>query len=494
MTAPVFATVDVFPHEGLYIFERNPPATVAGVINNTVGIAGTTVKGPVNTPTVVTSEARFREVFGGRDTIAGGPLTSEVFKALLNKQFGRLIIVRATAAAITTAERDFVDGVPTPIVNIAANSPGTHGNAITATIAAASDGDSAKFNLTVKDGREREQVFENLNVDGTNDNLLKVIGDDAGNLVVVTKLSSGRPIDIADQLLADTVAVDGTIADTDFTATDGPIDTLASFSNIGIAFVAGRSNSVIRTALGTKAAASSDRVFLVTSDNDGVSQAAAITDVAAGTRSDRLIYCFNYAKTLDPETATLISTEPHAWMASILGQTDPDVHPGVIDNATFLSGIKSLKVESNLDIDGFRAAGICTIEFDLVFTFVSGITTSVVAGKLEITRRRMVDFLQQGIANFLKSTTKQPNTPSRRIAAKGTVSAFLRDLFSQERFVDSTPDGKPAFEVDTEKLNSVASRNAGTEKMLVRVKLIPFKLFVVLETEMGFTVSVTEIS
>src|SRR5215213_5835638 len=101
MTAPFFTTNDseINRLEGLYIKERNPPATISGVFLGTVGVVGDAIRGPVDTAVEITSEARFREVFGGRDQGSGGATVSSLWKAVVNKPFGKLVVVRAAAAA-----------------------------------------------------------------------------------------------------------------------------------------------------------------------------------------------------------------------------------------------------------------------------------------------------------------------------------------------------------------------------------------------------------
>jgi hypothetical protein len=61
------------------------------------------------------------------------------------------------------------------------------------------------------------------------------------------------------------------------------------------------------------------------------------------------------------------------------------------------------------------------------------------------------------------------------------------DLKRAERIVE-------AFSVDTEKLNTTAQRALGVEKILLRVKLLGHMLHLVLETEIGTAVSITELS
>lgn len=495
MPGPQFVTTDNFTHAGLYIKERNPPATVRGATNQgVVGIAGACVKGPVDKLVEINSEQRFLEVFGGRDGGGGGALEGEVWKALLNKPFGKLFVVRAAAAAATTAEKDFNDGA-TPVINIAANSPGDHGNDVRITIQDATDGDANHFDL-IATWNDRRQHFKNLDISAGQDNLASVIGTDDGNLVTATKLADGRPDNASDQALDDTTASDGSIADSDFTGTDGPIELLNGSTDVKVALVAGQSSSAVKAKINTEAAAAVDKLWLVCPDDDTVTASAAETEVGGLTRDDRLVYCFNHPYTLDPDTAAEIVTEPHAWMASAISQLDPDQHPGSKQTRAFLAGITRLTYTniSPTQYGDFRAAGISALEKRAGYQFVDAVTTDLTPGLEEIARRRMADFLVESIADFLAGSVKEPNTQSRRLGNKAAIETFLRGLWRQERYVDFAEDGEsPGFVVDIESLNTAAQRAAGVEKILVRVKLIGFMIFLVLETEIGFSVKVTEV-
>jgi hypothetical protein len=493
--------------EGLYIKERNPPATVSGVFLGDVGVVGECVRGPVDEVIEITSEARFREIFGGRDYGAGGTLIGKTWKALLNKPFGRLYVVRAAAAAAAVASFDWetaAGGGGTAVLRIAASSRGLWGNDVAFKVSAASDGNANHFNLTIR-YLGNTVTYANLSVFTGEDNLATEIGDDDGNLVVCTKLASGRPVntsagvDGADtdafvnlgEVVASFVSVagtDGAIADTDFTGTGKGMELLAAHRGVDVAFVAERSNATIKAKWNTLAATVSDRMFLMCADSAATSVSATATD-AALYRSDRIIYCFNHPNTLDPETAGVISSDPTSWMASILSQTDVDIHPGEEDTKPYLQGITSLAFESlaRADFITLREAGVSALERDNGFNFVSGVTTSLTPGKTEITRRRSTAYIQLSLADALKHSVKKKNTEARRRANAGMIQSFLSDLKRAEGIVE-------AFSVETEKLNTTAQRALGVEKILLRVKLLGHMLHLVLETEIGTAVSITELS
>lgn len=505
MPAPMFTSnpAEYTRLEQLYITERTPPGAITGRFLGVVGIGGVCVRGPIGKVVEITSPARFIEVFGERDYGSGGTYLGEVHKALLNKPFGKVCVVRALAAAAAIASFDWettAGGGGTAVLRIAAANPGLWGNDVSFKVEAASDGNGNHFNLTIR-YLGRTYLLKDCSTHTGEDNLATKVAsvwDEDAALVTLTKLASGRPVNTAAGIdgadadayvnLGETVAAfasvagtEGAIADSDFTATGKVLDLLANYKGIGIVMVAGRSNAAIKAGVLTKAAASSDRLFLVCPDAESTSQASAITE--AGTlRSDRVVYCFDHTYTMDPSTAAQIIVEPHSWMASILSQNDVDIHPGEEDTKTQTAGIRRLYNESlaREDYASLRAAGICALEKDDLggFLFVSGVTTSLTSGKTEITRRRMADFLQLSAADRLRYYVKKKMTEDRIAALGGELNAFCEDLKRSQRVVEQ-------YNVDLESLNTETQKAQGLFKVRWDVQTIRHFLHLVVETNIS---------
>lgn len=507
MTAPFFTTndADFVKLEGVYIKETNPPAGITEQSLNVVGVFGVTVKGP-DTPVVITSESRFLEVFGGG--YLNDVLVNDVWQALLNKGFSQLVVNRVRAAAAVKASftvETAAGGAGTAIARIDASSVGTWGNNLRFKVEAATDGDATHWNMRlIDDNTGRSYLFENINTSTGNDNTATIFGTDEGRLIDVTKLASGRPVNNAAGVdgadadgyvnLGETVAgftsvagTDGAVADSDYTGSAKPLQNIAGYPGVAIVFCAEYMNDTIKAAMEVAAAASSDRLFLIGPDDQTVNVSAAITDVA-DYRHDRIVYCYNHCYTTDPETATEILVRPESWMASILANTDVDIHPGEEDTKRYLAGITRLYYPSlvRADYENLRAAGISAMEIDLGSpVFVSGMTTSLEPGKTQITRRRMADFLQLSAAYALRFHVKKKNTVERRRAIAGTLRGWLSNLARAGRVVDRNDDGSGAFEIDGEILNNPTDRANGIERILMRVRLVGHMLHVVLQTEIG---------
>jgi len=117
--------------------------------------------------------------------------------------------------------------------------------------------------------------------------------------------------------------------------------------------------------------------------------------------------------------------------------------------------------------------------------FVSGVTTCLTPGKEQITRRRMTDYLQISVANFLKHLVKKKNTDTRKTAAAGIIDSFLGNLQDNERVVK-------AFSVDPDVLNNPVDEGNGIVRIFMKVRLISHMLEIVLETLIGTQVTVQE--
>lgn len=486
--------------EGLYVVERGPTGFIRGADFSTTGIAGACVRGP-DDPQVITSVGRFLDVFGGRDFGSGGTLIGQVWAALLNKQFGTLVVQRVRAAAAVKASftlETAAGGAGTAVLRVDASSVGSWGNLVGVSVSAASDGNANHFKLTVQ-YQGKQKVLDNLDISSTNDNTAIVNGSDAARFVDLVKLAPGRPsnntasTDGADAngfvLLGQTVAgytsvvgSDGTLAVTDY---NGGVNNLAVFPGISTVFVpeAVPTPATFHSNLVTLSSVVSDRVFLTWAQTHGqaVSTETAQVTTQITTRTDRITWCFNSPFTIDPTNSTEIQQGPHVWLASILSQVDVDIHAGSADTIPLLAGITRLTNTSltRTDLIALKAAGISTLERNTNgFQFRSVVTTSLAPGRTELARRRMADFLQLSAAVRLASYVKARNTPEIRALMASELTAFSIGLKVIPRVIEN-------FSIDQVSVNTDQQRAAGEEHILWRVKLIGHILDLVFETEIG---------
>lgn len=472
-------------HPGMYVTEVDPPGFVKGVSLGTAGVFGQTLRGPVNTPVEITSFARFTEIFGHRSRYGQSTEVNMVRQFFLAKQFGKVVVVRAAAAAAAAAEMDFANVVPTAIINVAATSAGAWGNDLTVAIEAASNGVSTSFNLRVN-YRGGSVLYKNLSCNSTDDNLAEVIGTDLGNLVVVTKLANGRPLNAAAAALTDTAGADGTIADADYTGTGKVIPQIKGYPGIATVNSADRMTAAIKSALYTAAVASSDRIFTLWSGTHGDSIATVATD-AASYRSDRVIYCFNSPYIIDPETATEIRVPPTSFMASVLAMTDVDFDPIDEDAKQYLAGISRLTYESLVreDFITLSEAGICGIEKLEGFNFANSVVNLLTAGLELITRRRQADYLILSMASRMAQFKGKLGIVVNQLQLGSELIAFNQGLKDAPRIVKD-------FSIDLEAENTEATKSQGLFAVLYQADLQEHMRSLVLLAQIGTTVVITE--
>lgn len=497
--------------EGLYISEQKSPGLIQGVNLSLPAIAGKCVRGP-SAPMKITSVARFLEVFGGRDVAndESFPLYGEVWRAAINKPMGAMVVRRVYASDATTASIDLETNANgtggTAVLRVAASSPGAWpmGSRLKCKVESPSDGVSGKFNLRVS-YLGAEVVYENLDIRTGTDNLSAVVGEDEANWVVLTKLADGTPvttgmsgldtggfIDVGEAVsnFANVVGTDGTVAASDYVA--GLTD-INAVKGVGITLVAeaAPTHATLQAAIVTQAPTLSDRIILTWSGVHGQSVSTEVSGkgTAITTPSDRIVWCYNSAKTLDPSTSLKIDSPPHHWMAAILAQTDVDVHPGCDDTKKLNAGIMSLRNEAltRADLIALREAGICALEKDDDgFAFHSGVCTDNTATvQSEITTRRQRDFLQLSAASRLKSYVKVASSVTRRRTMVGELEAFSGELKDAERIVEE-------FEV-LDNVTTDAQAAQGLRKILWRVRLIGHLLFLVLETDIDTGVTISKV-
>lgn len=505
MPAPLFTTndADISQLEGVYIKETTPPATVRETSLNTVAVFGPTLKGPTGSPVLITSEQRFIDVFGGG--YLNGVNINKVWTSILNKGFSSLYVARVFAAAAVKASftlETTAGGGGTTNLRIDASSVGAWGNELQFKVYDATSGDSDAFNLDIKD-TITGKVWKYENIDIVNgDNTATVVGTDDARPIDLVKIASTRPVNSAAGVdgadsegftnLGETVTgftsvagSDGTVGDSDYFGTSKGLDLVATLKGVAVVYCAEYTSANLKAATEVFAADSSDRIFLIGPDSHTTSVASAISDVDSY-RSDRLVYCYNHAYTLDPITGAEVLTRPESWMATVLANTDVDIHPGEEDTKRFLAGITRLYQPSltRADYVALRADGIAAMEIDLGSpVFVSGVVTLLTPGLTEIARRRMADFLQLSAAYTLRFHVKKKNTEARRTAIAATLKGWLSGLKRQGRVVED-------FEIDMDILNSPTDRDNGIQRILMRVDLVPHMLSVVLQTEIGTGVTI----
>lgn len=203
--------------------------------------------------------------------------------------------------------------------------------------------------------------------------------------------------------------------------------------------------------------------------------------------------------TADGKTTTdgILDDSFDAWLASILSVLPPERNPGQAGPpvetvmAPVLGFQRGAPKLAQNDYVALRQAGVAALRFDKVAgpLIQSGITTSLVSGQKNISRRRMADFIQDSVASRMVQFSKQLLTTQLKDSAEAEVNAFLNELLSPDNPAAQRISG---YQVDTKTGNTPALEAAGIFVIIIRVRLLATADFIVLQTEIGEGVVITE--
>jgi hypothetical protein len=232
-------------------------------------------------------------------------------------------------------------------------------------------------------------------------------------------------------------------------------------------------------------------------------------------RDERVIYAYPGVNTFVPQIAALgtaggagftadgnIDVGFQTWISSVMSQLAPEENPGQLTG--FMSLVNGLEVGnldvqnmSILDYEAFKAAGIAAAYMDAgVCVVQSGVTSVdplVFSALVAINRRRMADFIQDSLTVAMKPFVKKKATKLRRAEIYGQIQAFLNQLVGNANQGNQRID---SFRIDAKSGNTPDSLAAGIFRVIIKVRLLPDLLDIVLQTEIGENVntSVTQIA
>ncbi len=193
----------------------------------------------------------------------------------------------------------------------------------------------------------------------------------------------------------------------------------------------------------------------------------------------------------------LVDVGSDGFMASLMSQLPPEENPG--QETPFLGEATSLESGSNVqgfemeDYIAFRAKGIAAPRMDGgTAIFQSGVTSvdpGVYPNLRNIARRRMADFIQDSIARAGKKYGKKLATFTRRQALSTEIRQFLRALLSKNNPASQRIAG---FTVDAKSGNTPETLAAGIYRLIISVRTLASLDAIVLQTEIGEGVTVSE--
>lgn len=388
---------------------------------------------------------------------AGSNRLTPAYLSLINKLWGPLNIVRVTGptAAQATAIIKTAGAVALFTVT-AAYVGGSVGNAISVTIAAASDGNSNHFNMVLQlsgaSGTTTE-VYKNLNVSGVGANVLPPsiqglggnfvigqVGSNVGTSVLaasVTFTSAGLP---ATGTTVMTGGSDGTVASTQYIGTQGTGgaygfavtegDLAASTLWIDDPGVSLR--AAVNAGLVGHLGYMTSRIGF-TNGNTGQTVAQAQTDVA-NYRSPYLVYTDPWVYTFDDVVGSLQLVPGGPWAASLSTQMNPALSiawRGV--GGPLLNGIQALEQYRGQAAASNTAAGITT--FDAAPTGPGASTgpkfyfeQDVCTDTSDLDVNRMDLYLAKSVFNSWQPFVNAPQLASYHQDLLNSLQIFLNQL------------------------------------------------------------------
>lgn len=437
--ASLFVSSTVQTRHAAFAIERPPPAAIKAAGTGVVGLAGQFPWGP---PQVANQPVSLKDM---NDTYAppGMDRTGSGVLSLIHKAFPVLYVVRVLGATPVKAGAVLLDGSD-DIVHVTAKYAGTAGNSLTATVAAASDGDANHFNLTVTvtgASGTTSETFKNLNYSGTGSDSAPTFGS---SLLVsaITKTIAGRPDNGSYSFASGT---DGSaIVLADYIGTQGSGDkgvALLESKPVNVVCVDDPGNSLratVNAGLQAHAVAKGDRIAVV-NGNSGLTIAATVTD-AATYSSERVVYVDPWVYVTDDVDGTLRLVPPAPFAASVIAQLSPSTSPAwkAVEVQAMMQGISSLESERGEGLGTLTEAGVMGIckEDTGGFTFEAGVLTVAPADstRKNIARRRIGDYIAKSVVQSLRPFVDAPNVEAIQTDIVQAVSGFMGELKRAVKF------------------------------------------------------------
>lgn len=187
-----------------------------------------------------------------------------------------------------------------------------------------------------------------------------------------------------------------------------------------------------------------------------------------------------------------------SFVVSTCSQLNPEENPG--QKTDTQSGVLGLEA-GNADVQAldmndykaFKKAGIMAPRISsgvcLIQSGVTSVDPAVTPQLKNVSRRRMADFVQDSLAQRLEDFNKKLQTKSRRGQALGEADAFLADLKAEKNPANQRID---SYSINGTNGNTTTTIAAGLYRMTIKVKTLSSMDVIVLDTEVGESVTITE--
>ena len=453
-----------FQRPGVYVQETlNPVQSVVGPNSDSYGaFIGPNDRGPVNTPTLVTSWSQYVTLFGQWNTTASNDLALAVYMFFANGG-NAAYVVRVVGASSANATRAFSDRAATPIatLRLSAKNVGIWGNGINISISDSTT--TGLFDVTVYYGGSTDseivERFTDLSMTSPNTRYAVDVINNGSQYVLAADLASAttgankNPAVVTNQSLSTGANGAAVTSVTTYTAFDTieqslilnvPGFTDAATVNAAIAYAVSRAD-----------------VFVVI--DSGVSNGVDLPVGAAGTSSTQLNLTASY--TASSQAAVyyprLYIADPTLGVGAATGQTKlvgaggavvglyaaTDASRGVFKAPAGLqarlAGAVSVTKLTNAELDAANsaAAPINAIKFVAGTGIVVMGARTLKAGYVDkyVPVRRTLIYLRKAATDLTEFALFEPNDPFlwRRITT--TLGSFLTNFWSQGGLYGASP-------------------------------------------------------
>lgn len=228
-------------------------------------------------------------------------------------------------------------------------------------------------------------------------------------------------------------------------------------------------------------------------------------------RDERGMYCFPGVQTYVPAIALrgtaggegftasgYVNAGADLFLLSVMSRLASEENPGQL--TTFLDAVIGLESGAEYagwvmdDYKAFKRAGIVAARLDDgIAIFQSGVTSvdpGVLTAKTRISRRRMADEIQDTLAKRAKNYGKKVARAALRNAFISDCAIYMEGLLSKE---DKTKQRIASYEIDGKSANTPEILARGMCYVIVRARTYPSLDSIVIQTEIGENVNLTEV-
>jgi len=407
----------VLPGVSVEVKSEGLITTTAGA-PNVIGMVGTANWGPMETVTTVGSFSEAVEIFGTDDT----DLTmKKALELAYNEGATTMRAVRIGDGNEAYATKTLLNGA-TPVITLNGLYKGTYGNQISVTVTSNAT-TPANRDLNLTDGSLVETYINKA----TNTDIASAINANSSlcSAIVVAPTPITDVMSVANLIGGD----DGeSVTNADYI---GGISLFES-EDINILVCAGQSDDALHASMNTHcqqmAEVGRERIAI-----GGSALGEDITTIKARiTKSDRFVFLCPGVDVVDTQTGATV-TRAGAYTASgFAGMLAKyDVQTSLTNKQIVsVSGVENAYTDANLKdlLNDER----CPVRKKTTIKIARGITTSTDSAWKQITTRRIVDYVSDGVRTAGDNFIGRLNNTRVRSALKGVVDSFLNDLVTNE--------------------------------------------------------------